>query len=79
MWVRIYGRIAIGARVNDALGSHGEIEVSILGWVVLSYCIGAVAFYRFIIATSEEDPGDARLQPLPVSDSALDGRRNRAA
>jgi len=53
--------------------------VSILGWVVLSYCIGAVAFYRFIIATSEEDPGDARLQPLPVSDSALDGRRNRAA
>ena len=79
MWVRIYGRIAIGARVNDALGSHGEIEVSILGWVVLSYCIGAIAFYRFIIATSEEDPGDARMQPLPASETTRDSWRNRAA
>ena len=29
-----------------------------MGWVVLSYCIGAVAFYRYLIATSQEDPAE---------------------
>lgn len=50
----------------------GDTKLNLLWWVVLGYCVGAVAFYRYLIATSQEDPADMGGSPKESYDQMQD-------
>ena len=55
--------------------------MNVFWWVLICYCIGAVAFYRMIVATAVEEPGDTGIFGSETAENLRDteGIHGRAA